>query len=109
MVNMDNDMLYNIEVISKLISEMEVEPTDKPVETCNNEFYQYLQSYPNEELQNMHNAICQKTESNKALYERIWMLLITKDFMKNGINDANREEFEYHRNQYELAIKSLTN
>ena len=40
------DMLYNIEIISKIISEMELEmETTTPVEACNKEFYEYLKEF----------------------------------------------------------------
>lgn len=102
------DMLYNIEVVSKIISEMELEEgTTTPVEDCNKEFYQYLNDFPNDKLKQMHENVCANESSNKALYERVWMLLIEKDFIKYGITDELKTKFEHHRNQYNIAINNL--
>lgn len=102
------DMLYNIEVISKIISEMDLEEkTDTPVEALNKEFYKYLSEFPNEELKHMHEVVCANENSNKALYERVWMLIIMGDFISFGITNELKEKFEYHRNQYNIAINNL--
>lgn len=102
------DMLYNIEVVSKIISEMEIrENSLSPVEDANKEFYQYLNEFPNDKLKHMHETICANEVCNKALYERIWMLLISRDFIESGITDENTKKFEYHRNQYNMAISNL--
>lgn len=102
------DMLYNIEVVAKIISEMELdEKTDKPVEACNKEFYKYLTEFPNDELKHMHEVVCANENSNKALYERVWMLLIMKEFISEGITDELKSKFEYHRNQYNMVINNL--
>lgn len=102
------DMLYNIEVVSKIISEMDLEEnSNTPVEDCNKEFYKYLNEFPNEKLKSMHESVCSSSSSNKALYERIYMLLIEREFIEKGITDELKEKFEYHRNQYNIAIKNL--
>ena len=102
------DMLYNIEIISKIISEMELEmETTTPVEACNKEFYEYLKEFPNDKLKHMHESICANEYSNKALYERVWILLIEKEFIKLGITDELKNKFEYHRTQYNIAVDNL--
>ncbi len=102
------DMLYNIEVVSKIISEMELpDKAEVSVEEYNKEFYKYLLEFPNEELKHMHEVICANTQANKALYERVWLLLIMKDFIKLGITEELKNNFEYHRQQYNIAVASL--
>lgn len=102
------DMLYNIEVVSKIISEMDLdENSTSPVEDCNKEFFKYLKEFPNEKLKTMHESICANEFSNKALYERVYMLLIEKDFINFGITEDLKNKFEYHRSQYNIAINNL--
>lgn len=102
------DMLYNIEVVSKIISEMEIDAgSATPVEDANKEFFEYLKEFPNDKLKHMHESICANEQSNKALFERIWMLLIEHDFITYGITDDLKNKFEHHRNQYNIAINNL--
>lgn len=102
------DMLYNIEIVAKIISEMELdEKTDTPVEDSNKEFFSYLSEFPNEKLKHMHESICANEDSNKALYERVWMLILFREFLEKGITDELRSKFEYHRTQYNIAINNI--